>query len=80
MSYDLLIKNGTIVDGSGAARFDGDVAVRGGKIAALGKIDGAACGVLPVSVPISGGYGRCSIPSLANTTRCAMRSRRRAAA
>ena len=38
MSYDLLIKNGSIVDGSGNAPFKGDVAVRDGKIAAIGDI------------------------------------------
>jgi N-acyl-D-aspartate/D-glutamate deacylase len=40
--YDLLIKNGTVVDGAGASRYRADVAVSGGKIAAIGKIaDGA---------------------------------------
>ena len=42
MSYDLLIKNGTVVDGTGAERYQADVAVANGKIAAIGKItDGA---------------------------------------
>ena len=42
MSYDLLIKNGTVVDGTGAERYRADVAVADGKIAAIGKItDGA---------------------------------------
>ena len=38
MQYDLLIKNGTVVDGSGLPRFQADVAIVGGKIAAIGKI------------------------------------------
>ena len=42
MAYDLLIKNGMVVDGSGKPRFHADLAVQGGKIAAIGKIDGAA--------------------------------------
>ncbi len=42
MPYDLLIKNGTIVDGTGAPRFQGDVAIANGRIAAVGKVtDGA---------------------------------------
>lgn len=42
MSYDVLIKNGTVVDGTGAAPVRADVAIAGGKIAAIGKItDGA---------------------------------------
>ncbi len=35
MEYDLIIRNGTIVDGSGAARFKSDVAITDGKIAKL---------------------------------------------
>jgi N-acyl-D-aspartate/D-glutamate deacylase len=36
--YDLIIRNGTIVDGSGMPRFRGDVGIADGKIAAIGKI------------------------------------------
>jgi len=40
--YDLLIKNGTVIDGTGAPRRQADVAVSGGKIAEIGKVaDGA---------------------------------------
>ena len=36
--YDLIIRNGTIVDGSGMPRFRGDVGIAKGKIAAIGKV------------------------------------------
>jgi N-acyl-D-aspartate/D-glutamate deacylase len=42
MAYDLLIKNGRIVDGSGMPAFRGDVGIRNGKIAELGKLGGPA--------------------------------------
>jgi N-acyl-D-amino-acid deacylase len=38
--YDLVIRGGTIVDGSGSERYVGDVAVRGGWIVATGKVQG----------------------------------------
>jgi N-acyl-D-aspartate/D-glutamate deacylase len=40
--YDLVIRHGKIVDGTGNPWFPGDVAVRGRKIVALGKIPAAA--------------------------------------
>ncbi|QGN56076.1 amidohydrolase family protein [Novosphingobium sp. Gsoil 351] len=39
-SYDLVIRNGTIVDGTGAPRFSADVAVKDGLIAAVGRVQG----------------------------------------
>ena len=43
MSYDLLIRNGTVVDGTGAPRRLADVAVKDGVVAEIGKVsDGAA--------------------------------------
>ncbi len=42
MEFDLIIRNGVIVDGSGKPAFTGDVAVSGGKIAAVGKVEGSA--------------------------------------
>jgi N-acyl-D-amino-acid deacylase len=35
--YDLLIKNGTIIDGSGRARYVADVAINGDRIVSIGK-------------------------------------------
>ena len=43
---DLIIKNARIVDGSGAAAFEGDVAVKDGKITEVGSIDRDATRVI----------------------------------
>ena len=42
MAYDLLVKNGRVVDGSGMPSFLGDVAVKNGKITEMGKLSGPA--------------------------------------
>ncbi|HJY79784.1 MAG TPA: amidohydrolase family protein [Candidatus Binatia bacterium] len=49
MSYDLLIKNGTVVDGTGAPQYRADVAVAGGQIAEIGKITEGAKKVIDAS-------------------------------
>ena len=46
MAYDLLLKNGRVVDGSGMPSFHGDVAVAGGKIVEIGKLTGPATQVI----------------------------------
>jgi N-acyl-D-aspartate/D-glutamate deacylase len=49
MAYDLVIRNGTVIDGKGGPRFRADVAARNGRIAAIGKIDEAAETVIDAS-------------------------------
>jgi len=46
MALDLVIKNGTVVDGSGLPRYRADVGVAGGKIVEIGRIRGAAARVI----------------------------------
>jgi N-acyl-D-amino-acid deacylase len=38
MTYDLVVKNGTVIDGSGLPGYRADVGVRRGRIAAIGRI------------------------------------------
>src|SRR4051812_7441770 len=42
MPYDLLIKNGRVVDGSGSPAFKADIGIRNGKIVEIGKLGGDA--------------------------------------
>ena len=42
MAFDLVVKNGMIVDGSGLPRYRADIGVKDGKIAEIGRINGAA--------------------------------------
>ena len=46
MAYDLLIKNGTLVDGTGAPARRADVAIAGGKIAEVGRVSEGAARVI----------------------------------
>ena len=42
MTYDLLIKNGMMVDGTGAPARRADVAIKDGTIAEIGRVKGGA--------------------------------------
>ena len=42
MGFDLVVKNGMIVDGSGLPRYRGDVGVKDGKIVEVGRVNGVA--------------------------------------
>jgi N-acyl-D-amino-acid deacylase len=46
MAYDLLIRNGTVIDGAGALRYQADIAVKDGRIAEIGKIKEGASKVI----------------------------------
>jgi N-acyl-D-aspartate/D-glutamate deacylase len=39
MAHELVIRGGTIVDGTGAEKFTGDVGVDGGRITAVGNVE-----------------------------------------
>src|SRR5215211_3064326 len=40
--YDIVIRNGTVIDGSGVPGFSADVGIRGGRIVAVGAVEGSA--------------------------------------
>src|SRR5216117_3902970 len=46
MAYDLLIQNGTVIDGTGAPQRHADVAVADGRIVEVGKISSGATQVI----------------------------------
>ncbi|HET7364278.1 MAG TPA: D-aminoacylase [Burkholderiales bacterium] len=45
MDYDLLIRNATLIDGTRAPRYEADIAVNNGRIAAIGRLAGAQADV-----------------------------------
>ena len=44
--YDVLIRGGNVIDGTGAAQRQADVAIAGGRIVAVGTVDGEAARVI----------------------------------
>jgi len=52
MTYDLLIKNGRIVDGSGGPSYRGDVGIKDGKIVEIGKLSGPAARTVDAGDPV----------------------------
>jgi N-acyl-D-amino-acid deacylase len=41
-TFDVLIRNGHIIDGTGSPWYSGDIGIRGGRVAAIGKLTGAS--------------------------------------
>src|SRR3989442_6011148 len=51
--FDVLIRNGRIVDGTGAPWFRGDVGISGDRIAAVGSLAGAPAAVTAVTAAVT---------------------------
>jgi N-acyl-D-amino-acid deacylase len=57
MDYDLLIRNGRVVDGSGLPSFVADVGIKDGKIAEIGRLKGSAARTIDASgMAVSPGF------------------------
>ena len=58
--HDLIIRDGTIVDGTGGAPFVGDVAIDGDRIVEVGEVTGtgAAARSTPTGMLVTPGLGR----------------------
>ena len=41
-AFDVLIRNGHVIDGAGGPWYTADIGIRGDRIAAIGKLDGAS--------------------------------------
>jgi len=44
--YDVIIRNGTVIDGTGAPRRQADIGIKDGRIATIGTVDGEAAQVI----------------------------------
>jgi N-acyl-D-amino-acid deacylase len=49
MAYDLVVRNGTVIDGKGGPRFQADIAVHNGSIVAIGRISDTADNTIDAS-------------------------------
>ena len=52
MAHDVIIRNGTLIDGTGAPGIRADLAIDGERVAAIGKIDGTA----PIEIDARGKF------------------------
>ncbi len=55
MGYDVLIKNGTLIDGTGSSARHGSIAITNGQIAEVGDIDSGAIQIIDADGQIVGG-------------------------
>ena len=64
MAYDLVIRGGRVVDGSGLPSYVADVGVKDGKVVDVGKLkDGAAKTIDAGGLAVSARFHRSSYPS-----------------
>ena len=67
--FDVIVRGGTVVDGSGDPGFQGDVAIKDGRIAAVGQVSGEARQVIDAS-------GRIVAPGFIDTEMTQLTARR----
>ena len=59
--YDLIIRNGSIVDGTGAPARSGDIAISGDRIEAVGAVTGSATREIDAGgLAVAPGLRRCA--------------------
>ena len=49
MEFDLIIKNGNIIDGTGSEAYLGDIAIKDGVITEIGEVNGEAAEIIDAS-------------------------------
>jgi N-acyl-D-amino-acid deacylase len=49
MSYDLIVRNGNIIYGTGKPGYHADIAIRAGKVAEIGSFSGSAARMIDAS-------------------------------
>ena len=47
--FDIIIRDGILVDGTGAQRYRADVGIRAGRIAKIGRLGAASAGRTPAA-------------------------------
>ena len=61
--YDIVIRNGTVIDGEGTRAFQGDIAIRDGRIVAVGEAPGEARQVIDAAGRVVAG-GDCVVAGI----------------
>ena len=70
MNFDLILKNGWVIDGTGGPAFRADVGVLGTKIAAVGRLDGGQAARRSSTWPAATSSPGSSTPTSTATPSC----------